>query len=217
MRVALACLLFTAPAFAGTFSWADVEIPRVRAHVPVHGKLEAAGVPVSAHQVVTEAPVEELLRLFMGAFHKAKLFVPPARDQAKVRGGIALTALDPDRMVSFTVLLTPNGDGTTTVTLGEASLGERKQTHPQAIAPTVPDARDVVVVDVEAARTMSYRTALPPQEIAAFYEKTLGGAGFREVEPGLYRTRHREIAITVKPLDAKTRAVLVVARTRPAQ
>jgi hypothetical protein len=216
---ASAALIVLLPSLAAAgrppFSWAAIEVPKTRAVIPVHGKLEAAGVPVRAMQVVSDEKPDELARYFIKLFKDAGLYLPPSSHQVLVKDALQLTALDVERLHSFTVVIAPNPDGTCSVTLGEAALNARRPAG-GTFAPVMPDAVEMVNVDVEAARSMSYQTRASAEAIGAFYRETLGKAGYTEISAGVFRNSERELSVVTRDLDERTRVVLVKARTRPA-
>lgn len=209
----LAFALLAAGSSPRPFSWADVQVPDVQQVIPVHGALEADGIPVRARQFVSGAPLQTLAQFFLRTFEEGGLYVPPAKDQLRVDGAFQLTALDPARRISFTVLLTPGGEGTSIVTLAEAQLQMAAATPPTWPA-LPPDAAHVTAVNVESARTVSFQSPQSEADLTAFFRRTLGAAGLREVEPGLFRSATTEVSVRVRALDERTRAGLLIIRKK---
>jgi hypothetical protein len=197
----------------GSFGWERVEVPKLRATIPVHGPLQAGNVPVRARQYLSAEHPVALARHFRQAFDEGGLYVPPPSGQLKMDNAFQLTALDPERLVSFTVILAPAGDGNTVVTLAEAQLRGLGQAAPAD--PLVPEgARDVVSVHQEGARTLSYRTSRSPGQVLAFYRERLAPLGYLEPEPGIFRRQRRQISVNPRA-GGEGAAVLVDVRWAP--
>ena len=197
------------PARPAAFEWGKV--PGTQRIVPVHGGLEAAGIPVRAWEVISSAKPEELLAHFAGSFERAGLYVPPPAHQARVRRAFQLSGLDVERLIAYSALLRSNNDGTTTVILGEANVGAARTVDAWAIAPLFPGAAEVITANVEAARMVGYSTHASEEELAAFYRETLGAAGYQEVERNVFRRAHEELRVFSKP-RASGRQVVVMVR-----
>jgi hypothetical protein len=205
-------LLVPSLALAGEFSWG--EVPRTRRVVPVHGVLEAAGVPIQAWEVVSDASVDELVRHFARRFEEAGLYVPPAADQARMRNAIQLSAVDPERGVTYTVMLRPTNAGTTKLILGQADFGARRELGGEGVAPVLPGAKFVVTSNVEQARMVAYQTSASEAEVTAFYRDTLTRAGYREEEKGVFRRESEELSVFTRVAQSGARQVVVMAQRR---
>ena len=108
-------LAVSATAAAADFKW---EIPDVVADVDVPGTMLATGVPVKLHAVVSKRRYEDVATEVVKSFRKQGLYIAPDSHQPQLTREPQLTGLDPVKMISYTVILQPNKDGTTTVILG---------------------------------------------------------------------------------------------------
>ena len=154
------------------------DVPSAFMSVPVHGEQEALGVPMRLTAVRSRASVSDLFDHFLRAFEKADLYIPPREGQFMAEGGLSLTGLDVERLVSYTVIFQPMPDGTTTVLLGEADLHRRKAPGADGRVPVYPGARGLLRSRNEGADTLAYTVKAPPGEVLRFYQETLGRAGF---------------------------------------
>jgi hypothetical protein len=176
-RLLLAAFLALPPASlaAEPLRW---DVPRAFMSVPVHGEQEALGVPMRLTAVRSRASVSDLFNHFLRSFEKADLFVPPREGQFMAEGGLSITGLDVERLVSYTVIFQPMPDGTTTVLLGEADLYRRKAPGDDGRVPVFPGARGLLRSKMEGTDTLAYTVTAVPGEVLRFYQETLGRAGF---------------------------------------
>ncbi len=172
-----------APTIPPKFVW---KVPGEIQGIEVPGVIESHGVPMKLHAVHSKWQVQELAAYFAREFDRAGLYVPPPKDQIQVLREPSITALDPFREISLTVIFQENPDKTTTVIIGEAHLADRKKPSDGAFAPLVPGASNPVVSNLEGMRTLSYRTQLPEAEVRAFYQKQLTTDGYQQPTPGVF-------------------------------
>jgi hypothetical protein len=190
------------------FSW---DVPKVIETVEVPGIMRADGIPVKLRSVKSAERPEVILQHLVDRFEAAGFFIPNKRSQWLKEP--QLTALDTERLISYTFVIQPNPDGSTTVVLGEANLALWEQ-EVLTIAPVHPDAVDVMNTDVEVARTLSYRVpaSRSTPDITGFYRKQLAQLGYAETEPNVYRKGPEELLVTVSPPKGGFMAVTVVRR-----
>ncbi len=163
---------------------------------------------------VKEKP-EQLVQLFVDTFYAAGLWVPLGDQQPRLSQLTMLTAYDPRRRVSFTVMFQPNPDGTTTLILGESHLATKERLQAQTPVPVYPGAEDPVTVHQEGADLLTYRVLATEPELLGFYAKALGEAGYSagpEPQPGLF-VRGREQVEVRSELQGKKRRVVVTIRS----
>ena len=201
----LALALAGPAAAAEPFRW---EVPNVVEMFDVQGKLEALGIPVTLHVAAAKMPLPDLLDFYARAFRKAGLVVDPAPREAA--GYITLTALDPDRLVTYTVLLHQFKDGTTRVVMGSADHAHRRKiVAGEAFAPVAPGATDLVTADVEYGQTMAYTTAASPEQLRSFYAQALPQVGYT---PGpaadVFERGNEELSLFVREENGRRRVVV---------
>jgi len=219
MRWAVSLLLVCAFAASAQtkqakFTW---EVPGVIETVTVPGTPRALGVPVRLQAARSKLPGDELLAFFAKRFAAAGLYIPPPSRQVQVTREAALTALDPATLVSYTVILQPNRDGTTTVIMGEANLALRAQAQAQGaeIAPVFPGATGLLRSEQEGLRTLAYSAAGTPEEVLAFYRELLVKDGYRESEPGAFLKGEDQLRVSARA-EGKGRVTVAVISSRAA-
>lgn len=193
------------------FSW---DVPKVLETVDVPGVMNANGIPVKLRSVKSAERPEVILQHLVDRFEAWNFYIPPSKDRTQWLKEPQLTALDTERLISYTFFLQSNPDGTTTVVLGEANLGQRQQkTSP--IAPVFPGAKEVMSSHLEVARSLSYLVpaARTSPDVQGFYRKELTRAGYTEVEPDTYRRGTEELQVTVRPAKGGHLSVIVLSRT----
>ncbi|HYO68720.1 MAG TPA: hypothetical protein VEU33_21830 [Archangium sp.] len=191
------------------FTW---DVPRVLDIIPMSEVMEANGFPVKLSAVLSAERPEVILQHMVDRFEDAGLYLPPVAHQLQLLREPQLTALDPMGLISYTFILQPNPNGTTTVILGETNVGARR-TPDSDVAPVMQGASAVLHSRQEAARTLAYTVGTPMEEVRAFYRKHLGGTGYQEREPGLYRKGTDELKVSVHPGEAGQTAVVILRRT----
>jgi len=190
------------------FTW---DVPKVVEELEVPGVMRADGIPVKLRSVRSKERPEVILQHMVDRFQAWGFYIPPKRTQWLREP--QLTALDTDRLISYTFVIQPNPDGTTTVVLGEANLREKKPKM-SPIAPVFPGAKEVMTTDLEVARSLTY--VLPGKsspDVEGFYRKELAQLGYTQVEPGLYRRGTEELQVVVRPAKGDQTSVVVLSRT----
>lgn len=197
----VALLLAASPATAPThFAWPT---PNAIEAVDVPGVVWSNGIPMKLHAVRVRHHPQEMVDIYMAAFRKAGFYIPPPKHQIEVTRELMLTAFDPARFISYSVIFQPNPDGTTTLILGEANLNLAKK--PQvSFAPLYPGAAHPMHAHFEGAEVETYDTAAAPDAIEAFYRKTLPRDGFRALKSGAFQRGGERIRLSVTA-DAKTK------------
>jgi hypothetical protein len=190
------------------FTW---DVPRVLDIIPMSDVMEANGFPVKISAVLSAERPEVILQHMVNRFEQAGLYLPPVEHQPQLLREPQLTALDPMGLISYTFILQPNPKGTTTVILGETHLGARR-TPDSDVAPVMTGASAVLHSRQEAARMLAYTVGTPMEEVRAFYRKQLGGSGYQEREPGLYRKGQDELRVSIHPGEAGQTAVVIIRR-----
>ena len=191
------------------FTW---DVPRVLDIIPMSEVMEANGFPVKLSAVLSAERPEVILQHMVNRFEAAGLYIPPVEHQPQLLREPQLTALDPMGLISYTFILQPNPNKTTTVILGETNVGARRAPSSD-VAPVMPGASTVLHSRQEAARTLAYSVGTPMEEVRAFYRKQLGGTGYQEREPGLYRKGSDELKVSLHPGEAGQTAVVIIRRT----
>lgn len=165
------------------FVW---DLPEVVGMIDMPGEQVAMGTPVKLRAVHSRSSLSEAYAHVMRAFERGGLYVAPPGTLNIPLSDPVLTGLDGTRLMAYTVIFKANPDGTTTLILGESNLGRRQKTQ-RFFAPLPPGARSPLQTQVEGMRTLGYATSESPEEVVDFYRRTLGEAGFEEIEPRLFR------------------------------
>lgn len=177
------------------------------------------GIPVMVRAIRVKEKPQQLVNLFADTFVKAGLFVPRGKDQPRLSQLPMLTAYDPRRQVSYTVMFQQNADGTTTLLLGESHLASKERLAPahDAPVPVYPGAREVMTVTQEGTEVVTYRVVATEPELLGFYEGALKVAGFRpagEGQPGAFDGPGGQLQVTSGAGRGGERAVVVMIRGR---
>ncbi|MFL5344457.1 MAG: hypothetical protein ACJ8AT_06675 [Hyalangium sp.] len=215
MRALLVLGLFTAigvaaaepPARPTSRVWA---VPKPLEVVDVPGRTEALGLPVSIHAVRSAEKVEALESHFRRQFQEAGLYLPPPGHVVPLTSEAQVTGLDPDTYIAYTVFFQPNPDGTTTVILTEAFLAERNRGQKDAFAPVMPGARAVLQTHTEGSSVLQYSVKASREAVLKFHAQTLGSAGYREVDPGVFKRGVDVLRVTTQPSEDGEVVVVVV-------
>lgn len=195
------------------FTW---DVPRVLDVIPMSDVIEANGFPVKISAVLSAERPEVILQHMVNRFEAAGLYIPPVETQPQMLREPQLTALDPMGFISYTFILQPNGNGTTTVILGETNVGKRKKLPPSDIAPVMPGATGLLQSRQESTRLLAYSVSAAQSDAKAFYAKELGQRGYQETEPGVWRKGSDELTVTFHPGEGGQTSVLIIRRSEAA-
>ncbi len=191
------------------FTW---DVPRVLESVEVPEVMQADGIPVKLRSVKSAEKPQVILQHLVNRFEAAGFYIPPDNHRTQWLAEPQLTALDTERLISYTFVLQPNPDGTTTVVLGEANLGMARREQ-SAFAPVFPGGKDLMQSEMEGARTMTYLVEAEPAKVRDFYVTELRSAGFSESSTGTWRRGSEELQVSVRPVKEGRVAVIVMRRT----
>ena len=192
------------------FAWPSLQ---VLAQVESNEVVEAGGIPVMLRALHVKESTRELVQRFADAFRAGGLYVPPGKEQPQLASNAAmLTAVDPSRGITYTVVLQPQPDGTTVLYLGEANHALARAPAPDTdFAPLPPGATGVLRVNTEGSRTLTFQVALPADKLQAFYEAALPRAGWkRGAEAGVYTRAGEELRLVHEPGEGGRRAVVLL-------
>lgn len=192
------------------FTW---DVPKVVAVVDVPGVIVSEGVPVRMSAVLSKERPEVIGQHLVARFQAWELHVPKASLQPQLLRETMITALDTKQFISYTAILQANPDGTTTVFMGEANLGQGRLQPQSTVAPVFPGAKDVLNAELESSRTVTYSVSVKQSEVEAFYRTELGQAGFVEEDALLFRSPNDEIKLSFSATKEGRLAVVVVRRT----
>nr|WP_254614049.1 hypothetical protein [Myxococcus sp. CA056] len=203
------------PDSAPRFAWPSM---RVLEQVDASEVVEAGGVPVVLRAVVVKERAEDLIQRFADAFRAGGLHVPPGAEQPQLASGAAmLTAIDMYRGITFTVILQPQDVGVTLVYLGEANHTLRREPGTEGdVASLPPGARQVLRVNDEGSRTLSFLVPMSAGEVDAFYAQALRRDGWRREDGDMtvYTRSGEELRIVHEPAEGGLRSVVLVHRGR---
>lgn len=185
------------------FNW---KVPGLLAWVDSDGPMMANGVPVLIQLARSSRPLEELGPHFVRQFEQAGFFIPPANEQIAFTREPQVTALDPRRMVSYTVILQANPDKTTSVILGTANVGAWRPVRGSQLlgwAPMMPGGEHLLRTDAEGQSSAAYDVEASPDQVQAFYKDALTKAGYTALpnEEGNYRRGEELIRVRARPDD----------------
>jgi hypothetical protein len=197
------------PVYRQPFVW---DVPQVVDIIDVPGQMLADGIPVRLKAVRTKEKPEPLLQHMVERWMEWGLYVAPVEQQKQPLQEVMLTALDPERLITYTIILQPNPDGTTTLYLGEANMSKPPAVM-SSVAPVFPGAEGVMTSDLEVVRSVNYSVRAKEAEVEAFYRTELGKAGFKEVKPRRFRSGNEELELILKPLQPGQLSVAVLRRT----
>lgn len=173
------------PAFEmpARYQW---DVPGAIERIDVPGEQIAMGIPMKLQAVRSSKSLPDLFVHFERSFLAAKLYVPPAKDIKLPLNEPHITALDPFRKLSYTVIFQKNPDGSVTCIMGEADVG-RRQAKGSHFAPTPAGAVGPFETTLDGMRTLTYSIPRPVSEVETFYRDTLAKQGFTEIEPLKFR------------------------------
>jgi hypothetical protein len=195
-----------APPPAPMYRW---KVPQQLDYVRSVGVQVTNGVPMVLEMARSSMPVDLLIQHYMDDFQAAGLFIPPLDFQVSPRAEPRLTALDPTRLVAFTVIFQPNPDRTTTLYLGTADMKQYRPPGGASLewAPLMPGAQKLMRTDLEGLQSAVYAVRAPEAEVLAFYRQALGPQGYTEVEPGVFQREGEELHVFSAPMDDGGRSV----------
>ncbi|RKH69345.1 hypothetical protein D7X96_15220 [Corallococcus interemptor] len=200
---------------APRFAWPRLQ---VIAHVESSDIVEAGGIPVALRAVHVKENLRDLVQRFADAYRDGGLYVPPGKEQPQYANNAAmLTALDPKRRITYTVVMMPQADGTTMLYLGEANhaLARPPESAAGDFAPLPPKAHGVLRVNTEGSRTLTFEVPLTGPQVDAFYDDALAKAGWKKGdEPGLYSRPGAELRLTHQPGKDGQRGVVIIHQQR---
>ncbi|WP_224369067.1 hypothetical protein [Hyalangium versicolor] len=191
-----------APTARPMFHW---DVPGLLQWVDAAGVQVSDGVPIRLDMARSKLPVEELVQHFANAFQKAGLFIPPDSARAQALQQPQLTALDPERMVAYTVIFQRNPDKTVTLLLGTSDLSHYEPAKGSSLdwAPLPPEAQVMVRTDMEGGQSAVFSIAASEAQVMAFYRDTMKQAGFVEEEPGQFRRGSETIHVFTQSQDGR--------------
>lgn len=192
------------------------DLPEVIEVIDIPGEQVAMGIPMKLNAVRSHSPFNKAYQHILDSFHRARLYVAPPADLKIPLSDPMLTGLDSFRMISYSVIFKPNPDGTTTLILGEAHVG-RRQKQQKFFAPLPPGAESPMQSSVEGMRTLVFSTSKPTTEMEGYYRKTLSEAGFREIEPLLFRKDRTLWRVRVSKIEGKTVVSIIDSAQLPTQ
>ncbi|GEN07731.1 hypothetical protein SAMN05443572_101244 [Myxococcus fulvus] len=190
------------------FKW---EVPGVVGVVDVSAPVIASGIPVKMTAVRSKERPEVILRSLVDRFLVWGLHVPAASLQPQLLREPMITALDTREFISYTAIVQPNPDGTTTVFLGQADLSKAPRVQ-SSVAPVYPGGSGLLQSEMEGARTLVYSASARALDVEVYYRNELSQAGFEEVEPMLFRSTQDELHVRVTPAKEGKVSVVVVRR-----
>jgi hypothetical protein len=134
-----------------------------------------------------------------------------------VSDGVQLTALDVDRLLTYTVMLRdlPHGKGAQ-VLMGTASIGALLPKD-SVMIPKYPGATSVLMTEGEGGRTVTYAVAAQPGEVEQFYVAALKQQGFTRDDEGTFTRPGESVRVLMRALKSGKLAVVVTSERATAQ
>jgi hypothetical protein len=197
------------PVYRQPFVW---DVPRVKDIIDVPGVMLADGIPVRMKAVRSAEKIEPLMQHIVERWLEWGLYVAPVEQQPQKLREPMLTALDPERFITYSVIFQPNPDGTTTLYLGEADMSKPPGAM-STVAPVYSGAEGVLTSDLETVRSVTYSVRAKEADVDAFYKTELAKAGFKEAKPRRFRAGQEEVELVLKPLAPGQLSVVVLRRT----
>jgi hypothetical protein len=199
LLIRLAVLLSWLPAVALAGGYVFTVPEQIReAEMP--GIMNSDGIPVQLKAAVSKESIIALRDYYVAEFTHAGLYIAPGREQSQPTRYPELTGLDVDRLVSYTVILQPNKDGSTTVIMGTADVSQlTHKTRPSDFAPLPPDATHISRMSTESQQLILFTVKQSEKELNDFYAKTLAGAGYAyNAAEGRYQRKDGWISVGVQ-------------------
>ena len=189
------------PALPGlNFVW---ELPPKTLHeIPIDGTTFVDGIPVRLRQLVVAGSPEQIGKHFFESFHRQGLYIAPRQAIDRL-----LTGVDPQSIVTYSVVLQANGKERTTVILGESRPLDRTAGDPDAL-PVLPQARGAIPVQFEGYLLLSYVVPVTRVEALAFYAKELASRGYQGKEAGVWVKGSDRLELTTTEQDGQLKVVL---------
>jgi hypothetical protein len=182
--------------------------------------IEAGGIPVALRAVRVKERLPEVVQRLADAFRDGGLLIPPGPEQPQLASGaVMLTAVDMFKRLTYTAIVQPQPDGTTSLYLGEANhMLRREPVAAGDFAPLPPGASQVLRVGGESSRTMAFHVPLSGEDVDAFYTRALAQHGWQRVaeESGSFTRSGEELRVVHEPGAGGLRAVVLVYRRGPA-
>lgn len=206
----VAVALGAAPA---QFVWPKPELVE---EIDVPDVIRTDGVPVRLHIIRSKVGVQQMLQLYATAFDNAGFYI--ANHQKRVVAEPHITALDIRTKISYSAIISPNADGTTSVLLGEAALGKKKPPSAASdFAPLMPAAIGAMRIDQEADRVITFTVKATVDEVNQFYREVLPTNGFAaapsdEGEANLYGKGNERIRVVARANANGTSSVVLMHR-----
>lgn len=188
------------------FQW---DVPDIIQAIGVPGVTLVNGMPVTMQAVVSKWSIDPLAGHLIQQFERAGLFIPPEHQQPKGSVYAQLTAIDPETMLSYTVIFQPNKDGSTTLLLGVADVSRNPAKTADTFAPVFPGGSEVVQTRIETMQNLVYKAKAQPAEVLAYYREVLPAAGYREVEAGQFQSADTRLSVLTRANEDGTVSVTV--------
>jgi hypothetical protein len=208
----LALALSAAPTLREPFTW---PMPDVLESIDLPGVSMANGVPVKLHILRTRRPAAEMLQRYATAFDRAGFYIPPRQKRRLAEPH--LTALDTVALISHTVILKPEPDGSTTCILGEANLRSAQGAAQARKAPLLmPGAADVVQVQQEGSALLSFEVRADAEAVRRHYRERLVREGWqasdRPGEEDVFSRAEQVLQLVLREKAGGVSSVLIVQR-----
>lgn len=187
------------------FTW---ELPHDVVHeVPIDGTTRVDGVPVRLRYLLVKGTPEEIGRHFLQSFKKQGLYIAPRQLITRL-----LTGVDPEAIITYSVVLQPNEAGHTTVILGESRPLDRKAES--AGLPLPPGAGSVPPVQFEGHTVLSFKVSSSVEAVQRFYAQELPLKGWRPGAEREWLSESGRLLVTVRPEGKGTQVVLELRAAR---
>ncbi len=193
------------------FRW---QLKNVIDEIEMPGLQESNGIPVKMHQVRIKGNLRDVVEDAVDQFEKQGLYMEPVTKQPQLTAETQVTALDPYRFISYTVLIKPHKpSGTCEVILAEANiaLGAEQQARLKAsgdFAPLHPSARNVLRGSAAELRTLSYATLVSEADVRKWYGDEMKKRGY-EVGESTFTRGNEKIRMTLRKKDGELTVLLM--------
>ena len=188
----------------------DLRVPDpVSEDVIVSSETWVDGVPTRIRLAHSAWKPNELFRHYYRVFENARYYIAPESKQLKVGHSLQLTAVEVGSQTTYTVVLTPLGDGTTNVLMGSADFSRRRPpTSAEDDIPLPSGTQNPTRSRTEGTATTLYEAPLPDAAVTKHYDAELAQRGFKKKEAGTYEKGDASFTLSFKTTQDGKRWVL---------
>jgi hypothetical protein len=174
--------------------------PKTVQEIPIDGTTRVGGIPVRLRQLIVRGKPEEIGRHFLESFLRQGLYIAPRQAIDRL-----LTGVDPQSIVTYSVVLQVNDKDHTTVILGESRPLDRQRVEG---LPVLPQSKGAIPVQFEGHLLLTYLAPVSEADARAFYVKELAARGYQAREPGVWTKPGDRVEVTLSQDSGQTKVVV---------